>query len=129
MSAPPRKFTSNTTHCVRGRVAFNTGNIATGVEIGTIPAGSFVKSPFVNVEVAFNAATTNVLEVGTAATAALFATSTDNAAGTAGYKSGTGAGRGNVTVDTPVVVKFTQTGTAATTGVADVLVEYYPYAS
>jgi hypothetical protein len=132
-SAPARIYSANVMHCVRGTVNYATTNVATGVEIGTIPAGSFVTAVHVHVTTAFNAATTNVLEVGTAADPDGFATSTQTASGTIGAKLNIGtsspaAQLGDfLTADTPVVVKYTQTGTAATAGVAQVVVSFYPH--
>jgi hypothetical protein len=129
MSAPARKFSANVVHAIRGRVAYNTAGSGVGVEIGTIPAGSFVDTPIINVETAFNAGTTNTVTVGSAGTPALLASSADVAPTATGYKTGSGAGRGNITADTPVVVTYTQAGTAATAGVVDVLIRYYPFPS
>lgn len=128
-SAPARIMSVNCIHAVRGRINFDSSGVATGVEIGTIPAGSFVMPATVHIITAFNAATTNVLEVGTAADADGFVTSAGAIAGTTGVKTSlTGAQSGDtLTADTPVVVKFTQTGTPATTGVAQVVVPFYPH--
>lgn len=128
-SAPARVMSVNCVHAVRGTISFDSTGAATGIEIGTIPAGSFVLPATVHVITAFNAATTNVLEVGTAADADGFATAAGTASGTAGVKTSlTGAQSGDtLTADTPVVMKFTQTGAAATAGRAQVVVEFYPH--
>lgn len=128
-SAPARIYSANVLHCLRGRINFDSSGAATGIEIGTVPAGSFVEGVTVHIITAFNAATTNVLEVGTVADADGFATSAGTASGATGVKLNlTGAQSGDtLTADTPVVVKFTQTGTAATAGVAVVLVKFYPH--
>jgi len=130
-SAPARVFSSNTLHCIRGRIKFDTSGAATGIEIGTIPAGSFVGSVTVHVATAFNAATTNVLVVGTAADDDGFAVAAGTLSGATGLKTALfGAQSGDtLTADTPVVVKYTQTGTAATAGDAQVLVTFYPHAT
>jgi hypothetical protein len=128
-SAPARIYSSNTMHCIRGRMNFDTSGAATGVEIGTIPAGSFVAGVHVHVITAFNAATTNVLVVGTAADDDGFATTAATLPGATGMKLNlTGAQSGDtLTVDTPVVMKYTQTGTAASAGAAAILVNFYPH--
>lgn len=108
--------------------AFNTGGIGTAetVQVGTLPTGALVTQTIVRVKEAFNAATTNVIIVGTAADDDEFiaagdvdesATDTTFSARSAGIV---------LTADTPVYVKYTQTGTAATTGQADVVVTYIP---
>lgn len=128
-SAPARIMSVNCVHALRGRINFDSSGAATGIEIGTIPAGSFVGPVTVHVITAFNAATTNVLEVGTTADPDGFATSAGTASGATGVKLNlTGAQSGDtLTADTPVVVRFTQTGAAATAGVAQVVVEFYPH--
>lgn len=127
-TTPPRKLHVQTLHAMRGRVTFSDTGIATGIEIGKIPAGSFVDSVSVSVEVVFNALTTNVLTVGSAADDDGFATAAGTASTAAGQKRGlTGAQSGNIAADTSVLVKYTQTGTAATTGVADVVLYFYPH--
>jgi hypothetical protein len=128
-SAPARIYSANVIHAVRGTVNYATTNIATGVEIGTIPAGSFVMPGTVHITTAFNAATTNVLVVGTAADDDGFMAAAGTLSGATGVKTTlTGAQSGDtLTADTPVVVKYTQTGTAATAGVASVILPFYPH--
>jgi hypothetical protein len=122
---------STVTHQVpymRASVAFNTFLIGTAgkVPLGTLPAGAIVTHAIVKVTAAFNAATTNVLTVGTADDddAVLGAADFDETvAGTtltfaaAGYK---------VSVATPLFIKYAQTGTAATTGAADIILFFVP---
>ena len=123
MATPPRKLESQVLHCIRRRVAFS-DNAAAGVEIGVIPAGSFVTTTVANVETAFSGGTP-VVSVGTTAVPAAFATSAGIAPGTAGFKGGlAGAGQGNVTGDTQVLA-FVSGG--ATAGLVDILVHFYPH--
>ena len=93
---------------------------ATGglVPIGALEAGTQPLSVSVYVETAFNAATTNTLDVGTAGTPAGFATAAATLVGATGYKSAlTGTLTGiPLASDQIVYAKFAQTGTAATTG-------------
>jgi transcription elongation GreA/GreB family factor len=130
-SAPARVYSANVVHAIRGRINFDTSGAATGIEIGTIPAGSFVMGTTVHIVTAFNAGTTNVLVVGTAADDDGFAVAAGTLSGAAGLKSALfGAQSGDtLLVDTPVVLKWTQTGTAATTGAAQVIVNFYPHAT
>lgn len=117
-------------HYFRKRVNYNDVGIAAGVIFGTLPAGAMLHSALCRVNVAFNAVTTNVLTVGlasgsfneiiaaadvTEATPATYAGALTNSAFSAA-----------ITVDTDIGVKYTQTGTAATTGQADILVSYAP---
>lgn len=131
MTIPARKNTQQVVHAIRGKVALGDVGIGTGIQIGTIPAGSFVLPATVHVKTAFDAGTTNVLVVGSSADDDGFVASAGAAAGTAGVKGAlTGAQSGAVlTADTPVYIKYTQTGTAATAGAAEVVLPYYPHAT
>lgn len=93
------------------------------VELGTIPSGAVVIGTIVDVVTVFNAATTNVLVVGTA-------TDDDHYVAAADVDETTAAGTlvmdksETLSADTAVYAKYTQTGTAATTGQARVTVLY-----
>ena len=124
----PRYVITQQVPYFRASVAFSTVNIGTAgkVPLGTLPAGAIVTHAIVKVTEAFNAATTNVLTVGTAAAAdaVLAAADIDETVvqttvtfAAAGYK---------VSVDTPLFVKYAQTGTAATAGAADIILFFVP---
>ena len=105
-------------------------NSAFGVHVGKFPAGSFIHGTDVYIATAFNAATTNVFTVGNSAVADAYATSAEVAAGTPGTKrnlSGS-ANLGYVANETQVYAKYSQTGTAATAGVAHVTIRFTPIA-
>lgn len=125
-----RQLETQQTHYLRRDVAFNTNGIASGVLIGTVPAGAKILNVYINVDTAFNAATTNVLQGGTTGTGTNLFTTTDAAAGTPGPKTAARAanqGAGLVfEADTDLFVSYTQTGTAATTGAATIIVEFVP---
>ena len=131
MAIPARKIHEQVVHAIRAKVSISDAGLASGIAVGAIPAGSFVLPAHVHVTTAFNAATTNVLVVGTAADDDGFVTSAGAIAGTAGLKTNLVGAQSGValTADAEVVVKFTQTGTAATAGVAEIVVPYYPHAS
>lgn len=112
----------------RRSVAFNTVEIGTDgkIPLGTLPAGAIVTGALIKVTAAFNAATTNVLTVGTATDddAVITATDVDE---TSIATTVTFAAVGySVDVDTPLFVKYTQTGTAATTGAATIILFFVP---
>ena len=67
----PRQPITQQVPYMRAAVAYNTLNIGTAgkVPLGTLPGGAIVTHMIVKVVTAFNAATTNVLTVGTAASA------------------------------------------------------------
>lgn len=103
-----------------------------GLATGAFPIGAFEKNAIplrsgVTIITAFNAATTNVLEVGTTAVPAGLITGTNSASGTVGAnKQGTGTLLGSpLAADTVFMAKFTQSGAAATTGKAIAWVEAY----
>lgn len=88
------------------------------VPIGALEAGTQPLSVAVYVETAFNAATTNTLDVGTAATPSGFAAAAGTLVGATGYKSGLTSTLTGIPLaaDQVVYAKFAQSGTAATTG-------------
>lgn len=93
---------------------------ANGIPIGALEAGAEPYHCQVTVIDAFNAGTTNVLVVGTVADDDGFATAAGTVPGTPGFKGNlTGALTGQpLAANTVVYAKYTQTGTAATTGSA-----------
>lgn len=115
------------THYLRKRVNYNDPGITTGVFFGTLPAGAMISNAHVRVNTAFNAATTNVANVGTTATGGEIIPTATILAGATGYKTGTAAAAAlSFATDTDLYVSYTQTGTAATAGQLDVLIAYAP---
>lgn len=107
---------------VSGSIAFNVATPFT-VSLGTIPAGAIILEAIVNVKTAFNAGTTNVLVVGHGASL-----NEQVAAGDVN-EAATGVTRvptvlAALSAAKEIKAMFTQTGTAATTGAADVTVLY-----
>ena len=119
MTGIARQTHMQVVHYIRKRVNWNDSNIATGVVFGTLPAGAILIAQNVRVSTAFNAATTNALNVGTAAGGTQLYTD----AATVGARSPTIA---NLTfaTDTDLFVQYAQTGTAATAGVADIVIGF-----
>lgn len=110
-------------HVLRSPMAFNTAGIASGVSIGAVPSGAIITAVEVLVTTVFNAATTNVLVVGTAATADLYLAAADMSETALGLTRYSGKAA-LLAANTEIFVKFTETGTAATTGAAVVMVHY-----
>lgn len=123
-----RQFHEQQIHYFRKRVNWNDAVIATGVNIGTLPAGAMLIGVGVRVNTAFNAATTNVLTCGTTATGGEVLASAVALAGATGYKTATSgtAFAASFATDQDLFVSFTQSGTAATAGQADIVVSYVP---
>lgn len=113
---------------IRFRVNFNDAGIATGNAKQFLPAGAIIVGTDVLVTTAFNAATTNVLSVGfEASTYTNLVTTAQAVAGTPGLKQNlipTGTALVPLASDVQVYALYTQTGTAATTGVAYVIVKF-----
>lgn len=125
---PARSYHTQQTAFLRRSVAFNTPLIGTAgkVPLGTLPTGAIITGVLVKVTTAFNAATTNVLTVGTSGTADLIVGASDvNEAAADTTLSFASVGY-IATEDTQLFVKYAQTGTAATAGAATVIVFFVP---
>jgi len=98
--------------------------------IGTLPANSQIVEIYVDVSTAFDAGTTNTLDLGDGTTADQYADALNVA--TAGRKRATSdvSQVGNLvdigTSDVALTATYNQTGTAATAGTAQVTVLYVP---
>ena len=125
-----RKTHMQVVHYLRKTVNWNDAGIAAGVVMGTLPGGdinaanatnggAMIVSQNVRCRTAFNAATTNALNVGTTAGGTQLFTD----AATAGARSPAIA---NLTfaTDTDIYVQYAQTGAAATAGVADIVIGF-----
>lgn len=119
MAGPARQYHHQHTHYLRKRVNYNDSAIGTGVVMGTLPAGAMLLDISVRVSTAFNAATTNALNIGTAAGGTQVGTD----AATAGARKPTVPNL-SFASDTDIYVQYAQTGTAATAGQADIVISY-----
>jgi hypothetical protein len=151
MSLAPRQTQLQVTHSIRYDFTFNTPNanqsdgsipsattaalaagvLAAGVQIGTLPPGAVVKTVDAFVDVAFNNGTNNLFSVGLTATGTDFVSggslasqalvsTTVPIAANATTKAATAK------TGTPIFLSTSQTGTAATTGQASVVVSFHP---
>lgn len=114
---------------LRKTVNFNDAGISSGVPFAAyLPAGAQILDTIVNVITAFNAGTTNVLTVGQNSSSYNdIVGSSDVTEGTpAAYVATAGAGLDLSAGDALPYVKYAQTGTAATTGKAVVVITYVP---
>lgn len=125
---PARQYHTQQVAFLRRSVAFDTPLIGTAgkVPLGTLPANAIITGIIIKVATVFNAATTNVLTVGSASNDSLLVADADLdeleadttiAFGSVGFSS---------TSDTQLFIKYAQTGTAATTGAATVIVLFVP---
>jgi hypothetical protein len=123
-----RQYHEQMVHYARFAVNYNDAGIDTGVAKQTLPAGAVIVGTDVIVTTVWNAATTNVLTVGTNGTTAnnIVGSGDVNEASAQIFANIPATAPGPLASDLPIYVKYTQTGTAATTGAAVVVVKYVP---
>jgi hypothetical protein len=119
---------------LRATINFNDPSIANGVWAFTLPANAYILAVDLAVTTAFNATSTNTLQIGTTAAgtdllAATSITSTGvthatTAAGLGTVVTGNTAKQTAINGAVPVYFKYVQTGTAATTGVVTVVMTF-----
>lgn len=129
MSKPARQTHLQVVHTIRASLplaALVAAGVA-GLQVDTLPAGARVLRSHAFIETAFNAATTNVLDVGTVADPDQFMPTATALAGATGLKTFVPTGlNGVVAVDTAVLAIYSYSGTAPTTGLVTVIIEYVP---
>lgn len=120
-----QQYHQNLVHFLRKEVNYNDPGIASGVVIGRLPAGAQITQALARVKTTFNAGTTNVLSVGTNASAYdnIFGAA-DIAEGAAGNNVALTANLLEAASEADVFVKYTQTGTAASQGKAVIHIAY-----
>lgn len=127
----PRELPWPAVAYISRRVQFNTPGIATvqTVPVGNLPGGAIITKAMVVVHTVFNAASTNVFIVGTGTGNneifdAASAGSTVTEGTTGAYESAAALGYTVSAAGEVVYVNYTQTGTAASTGDATVIIQY-----
>jgi hypothetical protein len=125
-----RQLPYQVVHTLRIKVNYNDAGVAAGAGKQWLPKGAIITSTSVQVGTAFNAGTTNVLTVGTNASnydnIVAAADADETALAITNAIKPTGTALGPLAADARVFVKYTQTGTAATAGIAIVLIHYVP---
>jgi hypothetical protein len=126
---PARSSGDQTVNYLRCGVDFTMGQ--TGIkQLGTLPAGAAVLRAYTVTKTVFNNTTNNTLKIGTVATDTGITSALSVA--TVGVTAATitaSTAMALPVVDTPLIVTLTGTGaSAATTGDAQVIVEYCPVA-
>ena len=114
---------------LRITVNFNDANVVNGVGKQWLPAGAVLVGTDILIVTVFNAVTTNVLTCGTngPSTYDNIANAGSNTPGTLGLTQNikpSGTAAVPLAADSQVFVKFTQTGGAATTGQAIVVIKF-----
>lgn len=107
-------------------VNFADTTLANGVPLsGAIPAGSLITSTLILIGTAFNAGTTNPLQVGTTPLGADVVAATDSLSGAAGAKRpDRGTLLGRLAADTVLYANYVPTGTPATAGSGEIIVSF-----
>jgi hypothetical protein len=119
-----RELPYQVVHFLRKSISFS--DIGSAVTVGKIPAGATILKPLsgVNVDVVFNAGSTNVLDIGSSANDDLYGT--DLALGSIAFVPLDEAVAMTVSAETTITATPAATGTAATTGSAEVVIAYLP---
>ena len=119
---PARVLPYQAVHYIENTLTFDSGVVT----IGTLPAGAVILRAIsgAQVNVAFNAASTNVIDIGTTANDDLFAT--DLAGGTIAFVRFDEAVTQLLAADTTFTATYAQSGTAATAGSARIVISYIP---
>lgn len=108
------------------RKDYTFADVGSVLTMGEIPAGSVILKPLsgVDVQVAFNAATTNTVDMGTSADPNLYGTAL--AAGSIAFVPLDEAVSMKVAADTTITVSPAETGTASTAGAATAVLAFIP---
>lgn len=120
-----RQYHTQQVHFLRTLINYNDADALTRV-IGTIPAGSNLLRVNTVVSTAQNAGTTNTLSVGTTSGGTDIISAAAAGTATANVLTQAPSGKALVAVDTTYYATLTQSGTAATAGVVEVIIEYVP---
>lgn len=122
-----RRDPRNVANTMVAIVNFNDTGVGSGIKFGTLPIGARIVDVIVEVITAFNAGTTNVLTVGTNSTSFnnIVAAADVNEAAIGATRVDRGIG-GSIAraADIDVYAMYTQTGTVATTGKAEVTIVF-----
>lgn len=119
-----RQLALQAVHYLRKGVTF--ADNGTAVTVGVLPEGALILKPLSGIAVttAFNAGTTNTLNIGTEADGDLYATLIS--VGTTTFVALDESVSNLVTEETTVTATVTLTGTAATAGAGEVVIAYIP---
>jgi len=129
MTVTARQNHTQQSDFIRFNFAYNTvGATAIQQSMGSaVPAGSVITGISISIPTAFNAGTTNTLDVGTAAApTALISAAALGSAGISTNQAATLSGQLSSTVDSELFVRYNYTGTAPSAGAASVTVFFVP---
>jgi hypothetical protein len=123
-----REYDMQVLHFIRRQISFDSQFISTDdfTLVGVLPAGAVIYDAIVKVSTAFNAGTNNYINVGIAGDDDGIVDEGDLDLTAAEWQSSRRGCDLTFTSDTPVYVTYDQSGTAATAGVAEIIVAYIP---
>jgi hypothetical protein len=123
-----REYPMQVLHFLRRSISFDSQFISTDdfTKVGTLPAGAVIYDAIVKVTTAFNAGTTNYINVGIVGDDDGIVDQGDLDLTAVEWQSSRRGCDLTFTSDTHVYVTYDQSGTAATTGAAEIIVAYIP---
>jgi hypothetical protein len=123
-----REYDMQVLHFIRRGISYNTPLISTDdtILVGVLPAGAVIYDAIVKVSTAFDAGTTNYINVGIAGDDDGIVDQGDIDLTAEEWQSSRRGCDLTLTSDTPVYVTYDQSGTAAAAGVAEIIVAYIP---
>ena len=127
MTISARRQEGQVVQAIRVDVAYNTPGLSSGLLFGKLPPDSVLLGAYSRVHTTFNAGTTNVLTVGTTSADANEILDSSSITETAGVPQNLvpiAAFDTRITAETSLYIKFAQTGSAASTGAATVVMLY-----
>lgn len=124
MTTPARNNGSQGVQSLRKSITF--ADIGSTLEVGVVPSGAIIDNAYVIVSTAFNSGSTDILDIGTSADTDGFAT--DISLATIGKiaadELATSNDLGPYTADTTLKCVVAATGTAASAGVGEVVINF-----
>jgi deoxycytidylate deaminase len=121
-----RQFHTQQTHYLRKSITYS--DIGSTVSLGKVPIGAIVVDAYVVVSTGFNSGSTDILDIGTSDDTDGFATDLDlqTAGKIAADELATSNDLGPYASETELKAVVAATGTAASAGAAEVVVEFIP---
>jgi hypothetical protein len=127
MTTPARKTQYQVPHEISATITYATPAIATGVQVGTLPAGAIIDSTSVFTTTAWNGTVSVALSVGITGTGTGLISATDVRTAAARVDTVTPiANVGPLAADTPIYASVALGGTAGSAGSSTVVVYYIP---
>lgn len=120
-----RQYHTQQIHFFRTLINFSDPDVAAR-KLGTLPAGANVLRVNTVISTAFNAGTTNTISVGYSSGGSDLVSAGAAGSATANTVTQAPSGKALLAADTDLWAGVTLSGTAATAGVAEVIVEYAP---